>query len=105
MHYFQLRETNRPPRQPLDPRPEIEVLALYPLGVALADLVALRGEVAVVSAPIVREVFDDVERFKQGFQFLENLVRASAEHVGKHPTGGLVDGEPEPALIRLAAYV
>ena len=69
VHHYQFREADRTSRQPFDSGPEIEVLALDPLGIALANLAAVWGEVPFVSAPIVRQIPDHVERFKLDFEF------------------------------------
>ena len=69
VHRLQLGEADRPPCQPLDPSPEIEVFAFNTLGVAFSHLVADRIEVARVSAPVVLEVPGDIERGEQGLEF------------------------------------
>ena len=99
VHHLQLGEADRPPCQAPEPCSEIEVFALYLLGVALACV-----EVAPVSPPVVRELPGDVERRKQDLQFLENLVRAPAEHVAENCVGGVVNGLPQPTLACLVPH-
>jgi len=105
MHFLQLGEADAPAGQPFDPSPEIQVLALYLLGVALADLMPAHVQVAPISAPVVRKITADVERRKQRLQVLEHRVRPLAKPIGQHGVGtlkginGIVNGVPQPALV------
>jgi hypothetical protein len=55
MHAFRLRKTDRPAYSPLDPRADVDVLALDLLRVGLAHRVLLCLQMPLIGSPAVRE--------------------------------------------------
>ena len=59
VHAFCLGKANRPANQPLDPGPEIDVLALDFLRVLLAYVMLLGSEMPLISPPAVGVILGD----------------------------------------------
>ena len=64
VHVFGLGKTDRPAYQPLDPRAQINVLALDLLRVCLPDRVLLGLQMPLVGPPAVREIARDTKRLQ-----------------------------------------
>jgi hypothetical protein len=62
VHVFGLGKTDRPADQPLDPRTQVNVLALDLLRVCLPDRVLLGLQMPLVGTPGVREIARDTKR-------------------------------------------
>ena len=65
MHVFGLGKTDRPADQPLDPRAQVNVLALDLLRVCLPNRVLLCLQMSLVSTPAVRARARDTKRVQQ----------------------------------------
>ena len=64
VHAFRLGKAQRATNQPLDPGPEIDVLALDFLRVLLAYVMLLWGDVPLVRAPPIGVKAGDAKRFQ-----------------------------------------
>ena len=62
VHPFGLGETNRPTHQPLDPRPQVDMLALDFLCLILANTMLLGIKMTLVCTPAIRVIFCDPKR-------------------------------------------
>ena len=69
MHFLQLGEADGLPRQPLDPRPQGQVLPLDLLGVPLSDHMPVGGQVALVGTQAVGVEPGYPKRLQQRLQF------------------------------------
>src|SRR6266704_6940343 len=56
MHAFRLRKADRSAYQPLDPRPQIDVLAFDLLGVCLPHRVLLCFHMPLIGSPAISEI-------------------------------------------------
>ena len=59
----------------------------------------------VVCTPVIGVVASNVKRFKQGFEFFEYLILALAKHISQHDMRGMINGVPQPTLVRLVTYI
>src|SRR5262245_5572452 len=100
---LRLRKTDGAAHQPLDPRPQGDVLALDSLHVFLPNDVLLRVHMTLIGPPAVCVVSSDTKRLQQGLQAEKNLVLTPTEHRGQDLPCVMVDGVPEPAWIRFLA--
>ena len=98
MHFLQLGEADGLPRQPLDPRPQGQVLPLDPLGVPLSNHMLFGWQVAFVGTQAVGVEPGYPKRRQQFPQFQKNRVFPVAEHIGKDLPRGVVKRMPKPAL-------
>ncbi len=64
VHAFRLGKTNRTAHQPLDPRPQIDMLALDLLGLRFAHRVLLGVNMPFVSTPPIGVKSADAKRFQ-----------------------------------------
>ena len=64
VHAFRLRKAHCPAYQTLDPRAQVEVLALDFLGVLLAHMMLLWDDVPLVRAPPIGVKAGDTKRFQ-----------------------------------------
>ena len=104
VHLFRLRKTNRAAHQPLNPGPEIDVLALDFLRVLLAHVVLLDIKMPLVGAPAVRVKFRDAKGLQELLQFEEDGVFAPSEHIRQHLPCVVINGVPEPARMRFRLH-
>ena len=63
MHRRHFGKANRAPYEPLDPGPQIDVLTLDSLGMLLANVMLLGGDMALVGAPPIGVKSCDTKRF------------------------------------------
>jgi hypothetical protein len=68
VHTLRLRKADGPAHQPLDPRPQIDVLALNSLHVCLPNDVLLSIHMALVGPPAVGIIPGDAKRLQQRLQ-------------------------------------
>jgi hypothetical protein len=69
VHAFRLGKADRPAYQPLDPRAQVDVLALDLLGVCLPNRVLLGLHMPLVGTPAIGEIARDAKRLQQRFAF------------------------------------
>ena len=81
VHAFRLGKAQRATNQPLDPDPEIDVLALDFLRVLLAHLMLLGIDVPLVGSPAVRVKLCDAKWLQELLQLEEDGVFAPSEHM------------------------
>src|SRR5262249_42761145 len=84
VHAFRLGKTDRPTYQPLDPRPQIDVLALDLLRIFLPHCVLLCLHMPLVGPPAVGEIPRDAKRLQQRLALQKDGVLASSKYVGQH---------------------
>src|SRR5262252_10850791 len=104
VHLFRLRKAKGTTHEPLDPGPEIDVLALDFLRVLLAHVVLLGIYVPLVGSPAVRVKFRDAKRLQELLQLEEDGVFASSEHIRQHLPAVVINGVPEPARMRFRLH-
>jgi len=68
MHMFCLRKANSAAHQALDPRPQVDVLALDPLRVLFADGVLLWGDMPLLGPPPIGVEVGDAKRFQESLE-------------------------------------
>ena len=79
------------------------MLALDRLGIAFSDAMPVGRQVALVSAPVVRQEALNTERLQQRFQLQKCRIRSIAEHISENDARRMIDRMPQPALTTLAA--
>ena len=94
MHLNGFGEADRFAHEALDTSPQVQMLALTLLRMALANLVLIRIQVTLVSAPAIGEVARDAKGLQQCFQLKENVVLTTPEDIGQHPTGAVIECLP-----------
>ena len=82
VHVFGLGKTDRPADQPLDPRAQVNVLALDLLRMCLPHRVLLRLHMPFVGSPAVRALARDAKGLQQGLKLQKNRVLSSSKHIG-----------------------
>ena len=82
VHAFGLGKTDRPADQPLDPRAQVNMLALDLLGVCLPHLMLRSIEMPFVGTPPVGEIARDAKRLQQRLEFYKDGVLPSSKHIG-----------------------
>src|SRR5262245_60713898 len=65
VHGFRFGETDRPAYQPLDPRAQVDVLALDLLGMCLSNGVLRSSKMPLVSPPAIGEIARDAKGLQQ----------------------------------------
>src|SRR6266705_2511769 len=81
MHTLCLGKTDRPPYQPLDPRAQVDVLALDLLCVCLPHRVLLGLHMSLVGTPAVGKIARDAKGLQQRFEFQKDCVLPSSKHI------------------------
>ena len=81
VHAFRLGKAQRATNQPLDPGPEIDVLALDFLRVLLAYVMRLSIEMPLIGSPAVGVILCDAKGLEQAFKLEENVVFTPSEHI------------------------
>ena len=81
VHLFRLRKAKGTTHEPLDPGPEIDVLALDFLRVLLAYVMLLWVDMPLVGSPSIRVKLCDAEWLQELLQLEEDGVFASSEHI------------------------
>src|SRR5262249_23536106 len=81
VHAFRLGKAQRATHQPLDPGPEIDVLALDFLCVLLAYVMLLGSEMPLVGPPAVGVILGDAKGLEQLLQPQEDVVLPPPEHI------------------------
>jgi len=84
VHLFRLGKAQCATHEPLNPGPEIDVLALDFLRVLLAYVMLLWVDMPLVGAPAVRVKLRDAKGFQQLLQPQEDGVLTPAEHIRQH---------------------
>jgi hypothetical protein len=100
VHAFRLGKANGATHEPLNPGPEIDVLALDFLRVLLSHVVLLGIDMPLVGSPSVRVKLCDAKGLQELLQLEEDGVFASSEHIGQHLPGVVINGVPEPSRMR-----
>jgi hypothetical protein len=86
VHPFGLGETDRPTHQPLDPRPQVDRLALDFLCLVLAHTMLLGIKMTLVSAPAIRVIFRDPKRLQQRLELQKHFILAAPKDIRQHLT-------------------
>jgi hypothetical protein len=81
VHAFRLRKAHRPTYQPLDPRAQVDVLALDLLRVCLAHRVLRCLHMALVGPPAVSKIARNTKGLSQPLQFEEDRILPSAKDI------------------------
>src|SRR5262249_21089555 len=100
VYAFRLGKANGATHEPLNPGPEIDVLALDFLRVLLAHVVLLGIYMPLVGSPSVRVKFRDAKWLQELLQLEEDGVFAPSEHIGQHLPGVVINSVPEPSRMR-----
>jgi hypothetical protein len=74
VHRLGLRKADRPTHQPLDPRPQVEVLACNLLRVLCADGVLRGGDMPLIDPPAIGVKAGDATRLPQGLQAEKDVI-------------------------------
>jgi hypothetical protein len=94
VHPLRLRKADRAAHQPLDPRPQVDVLALDSLHVLLTNDVFLSVHMTLIGPSAVCVVPGDTKRLQQGLKAEKDLVLPPSEHIGQDLAGVMIDGVP-----------
>ena len=94
VHAFRLGKANCPTYQPLDPRVQVDVLALDLLRVFLPNRVLLGLHMPFVGTPAVGERSCDAKGLQQRFELPKDGVLPSSEHLGQHLARVVINGVP-----------
>ncbi len=94
VHAFRLGKTDRAADQPLDPRAQVDVLALDLLRVGLPHRVLLGLHMPLVGPPAVGARARDAKRLQQRLERQKDRVLPSPEHIGQHLACVVVHGVP-----------
>src|SRR5215831_15190887 len=90
--------------QPLDARAQRQMLPFNGLRVPFARAVDCRRQMARVRTPIIRVKSLDPKGLQQRFQLQKYLVLAPAKDRRQNRAGPVIDGMPEPPLLRLLPH-
>jgi len=105
VHGLRLGEAQRTADEALAPGPQIDMCALTFLGVLLAYLM-LRGiERPLVSPPAVGGELRDATWRQQLLALQEDVVLSPSELICQDRARVMINGVPQPARVRFAAYV
>src|SRR5687767_12301714 len=105
MHMFCFGETDRATHQPLESRPQIDVLALDLLRVLLAYRMVLRVDMSLVGPPAIRVIPGDAKRRQEGFEPQKDVILTPTKHVRQHLPTLMIDRVPQPPWVRLFAHI
>jgi uncharacterized protein len=81
VHAFRLGKAQRATNQPLDPAPQIEVLARDFLRVLLAYVMLLGSDMPLIGPPAVSGILGDAKGLQQLVQPQEDVVLPPPEHI------------------------
>ena len=104
VHAFRLGKAQRATNQPLDPGPQIDVLALDFLRVLLAYVMLLGSEMPLIGPPAVGIILGDAKGLEQLLQPQEDVVLPPPEHIRSHLPGLVINGVPEPSRMRFRLH-
>ena len=82
VHAFRLGKAQRATNQPLDPGPEIDVLALDFLRVLLANPMLFGVNMPLVSSPPIRVISRDAKRLQQCLQLEKHSILSAPKDIG-----------------------
>src|SRR5215831_14561599 len=105
VHVLRLGEAQCAADEALDPGPQIDMFALNFLCVLLAYLMLLSIEMPLVGSPAVGVKLRDAKRCQQLLELQEDVVLAPSEHIRQDLACVMINGVPQPARVRFAAYV
>ena len=105
MHLGRSGKADLLPHEAFDPGAQRQVLPLYVLRVALAQLGRIRIEMTRVGAPRVRIIPCDAKRFQQGFALQTYLIFAAPQDVRQDVTTAVIHRVPEPPRCLFLAHV
>ena len=94
MHVFRLGEADRPTYQPLDPRAQVDVLALNLLRVCLPYRVRLCLQMPLLGTPAVGARARDTKRLQQGLELQKGRSLASSQDRRSHLARVVINGVP-----------
>jgi hypothetical protein len=100
MHLFGLGKTDGATYQPLDPRPQIDVLALDFLRVVLANLMLLGINMPLVGPPPVSVLPRDAKGLQKSLQLQKNAIFPPPKDIRQYLATAMVHGMPEPTRMR-----
>ena len=83
VHPFRLGKAQRATHEPLNPGPEIDVLALDFLRILLAHVVLLGIDMPLVGSPAIRVKLRDAKGLQQLLEFQKHVILPSSEHIGQ----------------------
>ena len=81
VHLFRLRKAQGTTHEPLDPGPELEVLALDFLRILLAHLMLLGSEMPLVGSPSIRVKPRDPKGLKEFLPLQQDVILPPPEHI------------------------
>ena len=105
VHALRLGKTQRAADKPLDPRPQIDMLALDFLCVLLAHLMLHGIEMARIGPPAIGKIARDTQGLQECFALYKNRVLPSSEHLRQDLPCVVINGVPQPAGVRFATHV
>ena len=94
VHRRRFGKANRAAHEPLDPCPQIEVLAFDHLGILLAHLVLLWVDIPRIRPPPLRRKAADPTGLQQRLQLQKDRILPSPEDVRQHGATLVIDGMP-----------
>ena len=92
MHLFGLGKTDGATYQPLDPRPQIDVLALDFLRVVLANSMLLGVNMTLVGPPPIGVIPRDAKRLQQRLQLQKNAIFPPPKDIRHYLATAMVNG-------------
>src|SRR5215468_7499367 len=104
VHLFRLRKAKGATHEPLNPGPQIDVLALDFLRILLAYVMPLWVDMPLVGSPSIRVKLGDAEWLQELLQLEEDGVFTSSEYIGQHVPGVVINGVPEPSRMRFRLH-
>ena len=100
MHAFWLRKAERPAYQPLDPRAQVDVLALDLLRVCRPHRMRLCRHMPFVGSPAVSAIARDATGLSQGLPLEKPLVLPMSKDIRHHLPTLVIKRMPEPPRLR-----
>ena len=94
MHMFCFGETDRATHQPLDPGPQIDVLAVDFLRILLPHRVLLWVDMPLVRPPSIGVKPCDTERLSERLSFEEDCILPLAKDIREHGATVMVNRMP-----------
>jgi hypothetical protein len=96
VHRRRFGKTQRPPDEPFDPRPQIDVFTLDALRIFLPHVMLRWVDMPGVCSLSVRIKSRDTKRLQQLLEFEKNRILASPEDVGQHGATVVINRMPQP---------
>jgi hypothetical protein len=96
VHAFRLGKTDRATYKPLDPSPQIDVLALNGLRVLFTDDVLLWDDMPLVRSPAISVKACDPKRLEQLFELQKDRILPPPKDVRQYSPTDVIDGVPQP---------